>query len=263
MSVELLDHQVFGEGDSAILLLNGGMMTYNAWLPISSGLSRSHRIVGCDFRGQLCSPGKAPQRLIDHLPDLIALLDHLELRRVHVMGTSFGGEIGLLLAAEHPKRVRTLAAVTAVDRTPEDMAENAQEARRQARQVIAGGDGRHFFDAVVADIYSLQWREQHADDLAKRREAASKLPIPWYEGLLGILTAIEDFDLSPCLGKIRCPTLVVHAARDRVMPEERVRTLATAIAGAELQVHPEAGHTLVVEDPDWLVAIYRDFLSRH
>jgi len=74
---------------------------------------------------------------------------------------------------------------------------------------------------------------------------------------------VADFDLSPWLGKIASPTLVVHAAADAVMPEERVRALASAIPGAELRVHPRSGHGLVFEDPGWLVGVYRDFLDRH
>ncbi|MEM9291099.1 MAG: alpha/beta fold hydrolase [Acidobacteriota bacterium] len=261
-NASLLTHRLRGQGDETVLLLNGGMMTFRAWAPVAHPLESRYRILGCDFRGQLRTPGEAPSRLEDHLPDLLALLDHLELERVHVMGTSFGAEVALLLAARHPQRVLTLAAVTAADRTPSQMPANAKDAQRRVREVLAGGDRRAFFDAVVLDLYTDEWRYAYASELALRREQSAQLPESWYRGLLGILEAIQDFDLTPDLGRIRCPTLVVHAAKDEVMPAPRVRALAAAIPGAELRIHPTAGHVLVVEDPAWLTQVYRDFLQR-
>jgi pimeloyl-ACP methyl ester carboxylesterase len=263
VSGPVLAHRLDGASGEVVLLLNGGMMTHAAWGPIAGGLvDGGYRVLGCDLRGQLLSPGDGHPRLIDNLPDLVTLLDVLGLGAVHVLGTSFGGEIGLLLAALHPERVRTVAAVTAADRSPDGMREDSAALQEVARRVLAGGDRGAFHDAVVAGVYSQGYRETHAAELAARRERTSALPESWYRGLLGILESIAEFDLTPWLGRIGCPALVVGTADDRVMPLERVRALAAAIPGAELAVHPTAGHVLVAEDPAWLVVTYRDFLDR-
>ena len=83
----LLTHAVRGEGEP-LLLLNGGMMTYASWEPLSTRLAESYRLVLCDLRGQLLSPGSAPAELADNVADLTALLDHLEIDSAHVLGTS-------------------------------------------------------------------------------------------------------------------------------------------------------------------------------
>lgn len=260
---ELLGHELMGEGDGDVVLLgNGGMMSHAAWAPITTALLADYRVLGCDFRGQLLSPGEGHRRIEDHVPDVVALLDKLALDAVHVLGTSFGGEVGLLLAARHPERVKTLATVASVDRTPPGMRDNSRALAEEARAVAAGGDPAAFHDAITRDVYSPAYRRDHADDLADRLAKIAALPAAWYQGLLGILESIEDFDLTPELGRIGCPTLVVHAAQDAVMPEERVRALAAAIPDAELRVHPTAGHALFAEDPDWLIRVYRDFLVR-
>jgi len=266
MSDDLLGHQFFGEDaegaerNAVVLLLNGGMMTYRAWAPVVEGLLDRYRVLGCDFRGQLMSPGLGHPRLETHAEDVLALLDALQLEAVHVLGTSFGGEVALLLAARYPERVRTLAVVTAADRTPPGMAEASRRAKVLVQQAAEGGDAGPFHDTLLEDVYSRQYREAHREQLAAHRQQT--LPAAWYRGLLGILTSIEDFDLTPSLGAIHCPTLVVHAAQDAVMPTERVEALAAGIAGAELRVHPTSGHVLVVEDPAWLVRQYRAFLAR-
>ncbi len=115
MSDERLGHQFYGDGAArgeVVLLLNGGMMTYRAWAPFVEGLLDRYRVLGCDFRGQLMSPGLGHPQLETHAEDVMALLDSLELDAVHVLGTSFGGEVALLLAAHYPERVRTLAVPT-------------------------------------------------------------------------------------------------------------------------------------------------------
>ena len=258
----LQTHKPQDESGEVVLLLNGGMMTFRSWAPITNRLlENGYRVLGCDFRGQLQSPGDGHRRLIDHVPDVVALLDALNLDRVHVLATSFGAEVGLLLAALHPERVRSLVAATAVDRTPEAMAEDSRRLRELTEAVLEGEDPGPFHDALMRDIYSPDYQRRHVEQLENRRQQTAALPKSWYRGLIGILTSVMDFDLSPWLPRITCPTLIVHAELDRVMPETRVKALAAAIPGALLQVHPSSGHALVVEDPLWLGQTHLDFLA--
>lgn len=257
----MIGHKLRGDADETILLLNGGMMTFAAWEPVSSGLVSPYSVLGCDLQGQLLSPGPGHPDLADHVPDLVALLDSLELDAVHVMGASFGGEVGVHLASMRPDRVKTMALVTAGDRTPPGMREDSAELRQLARIASGGGPSGPFRERLVDRVYSDEYLDSHAAELAARKDVP--LPEAWYQGLDGILESVEDFDLTALLPKIQCPTLVVHAARDAVFPEDRVRALADGIPDAEWRVHPTSGHALVAEDPDWLVATYLDFLSRH
>lgn len=270
----LLSHRLAGEQGEVVLLLNGSMMTHPSWVLIAQGLHAPsptpYRTLGCDFRGQLLSPGPGHRRLEDNVADLVGLLDHLELDSVHVLGTSFGAEVGVLFAAAHPGRVCSLAAITVCDRTPPGMPEDARRLQAEARRILAAEDPGDaldtdagvFHDALIGNVYSAAFRARHAEMLAERRAKVAELPRSWFEGLDGILHAVQDFDLGPAVGKIRCPTLIAHAGADVMMPRERVEAVAQGIRDAEFHVHPEAGHGLVIEDPAWVVKVYRDFLQR-
>ncbi|MDX1645246.1 MAG: alpha/beta fold hydrolase, partial [Thermoanaerobaculia bacterium] len=106
-----------GRVDGTVVLLNGGFMTTASWEPLARSLAECCRVVRCDFRGQLRSPGQVREELAGNVGDLVALLDGLDsaidggIEPVHLLGTSFGGEIALLLAARHPERVASLVAV--------------------------------------------------------------------------------------------------------------------------------------------------------
>ncbi len=256
-----LTHAVSGEGEP-LLVLNGGMMTYAAWEPVTAGLAATHQLIHCDLRGQLLSPGPAPPDLAANVDDLTALLDHLEVDAAHVLGTSYGGEVGLYLAALAPERVRSLVAVTVADYATQAIFDGAEELRVLVAEGLAGGDRGRLHDRVVEEVYSPAFRERYGAELAARRGQVAALPDAWFEGLESILGAMEKLDLRPHLGAIRCPSLVVIAALDEVIPPERSRALAAAIEGAEVRVHATSGHALVAEDPVWLTEVCADFLRR-
>ncbi len=261
MSAELLAHKVEGDGEP-LLLLNGGLMTYAAWEPVSSRLAKSHRLILNDLRGQLLSPGPAPAKLSDNVEELTALLDHLEIESAHVLGTSYGGEVGVLFAASRPERVRSLIAVTVTDHATPSIWRGIEDLRVLAAEALSGGDRGRLHDRVVEEVYSASFRAKYAEELAGRRAQVAALPDVWFEGIEGILAAMETLDLRPHLSAIRCPTLVVIAAGDEVIPPERSVALASAIRGAQTRVHETSGHALVAEDPSWLSAVCLEFLER-
>ncbi len=262
MKTEALGYRVDGPATGEpVLLLNGGMMTIPSWDPIAERLAAEHSVVRCDFRGQLMSPGPPPPDLEGHADDVVALLDEIESAQVHVVGASFGAEVGLMLAADHPRRVRSVVAITASDVATDGMAEGAERLRAACRDILAGGDRGQLHDLLWSEVFSDGWREAHVEELARRRERMAELPDAWFHGLEGLLRALDGFDLRPQLDRIVCPALVVLASDDRVVPEARGRALARAVAGAELEIVHGAGHALVVEQPDRLARVLLGFLS--
>ena len=153
MSRQILAHQVAGEGE-ALLLLNGGMMTYASWGPVSSILIQHYKVVLCDLTVQLLSPGPVPEELADNIQDLTALLDHLGIDSAHVLGTSYGGEIGLLMAALTPERVKSLIGVTVSDYATEAIWQGVEDLRLLVHVASEVGDKGRIHDRIVVEVYS-------------------------------------------------------------------------------------------------------------
>jgi pimeloyl-ACP methyl ester carboxylesterase len=65
--------------------------------------------------------------------------------------------------------------------------------------------------------------------------------------------SLGDFDLLPHLGRVACPTLVVHGRQDPI-PLASSEAAAAAIPGARLAVLEACGHVPYVEQPDALFA---------
>jgi pimeloyl-ACP methyl ester carboxylesterase len=259
-----LTHRIEGDGPP-VVLLNGGMMTFPSWEMVAARLRLRYRLLRFDFRGQLLSPRTSPRTatasLAEHASDLAALLEEAGWQSAHLIGASFGAEVALELAARRPELVRSLVVITAMDRETPEFRRGSDEMRAELARRLAGGESLRFYDLLVDSVYSAGYREAEAATLAVRRAQTDLLPRAWFEGVDDLLAALEEFDLTPLLGRIRCPVLALIAAEDRIMDGERARALAAAI-GAEVAVHPTAGHGLVVEDPAWVAAACLEFLDR-
>ncbi|MHB8797270.1 MAG: alpha/beta fold hydrolase [Thermoanaerobaculia bacterium] len=258
----LLAHQVDGEGEP-LLLLNGGMMSYTSWDPYVPALAERYRVIRCDLRGMLRSPGERPEGFPGHAEDLLRLLDALGVARCHVAGTSYGAFAGLHLAALAPARVATLVAMTVADRVSPEMWSEAHRMAGACREALAGGSREKVYDLVSAFAFSKDWAEAHAEEIAARRASVSLLPDSWFTGLAALLSALEGLDLRPLLPKVACPVLVLLAEGDRAMPRERGESLAAVLPRGELAVVPGCGHGLVVEKPRETLDHLLAFLSRH
>ena len=260
-ATSILTHRVDGSGDP-ILLLNGGMMTLANWNPIAQPLSATGRVIRCDFRGQWLSPGPPLRgRLSEHVDDVVALLDELQVERAHVIGTSFGGEVATLLAATKPARVRSLVVATAADRGTRGFEDGILALRRACDLAISGEDRFAMFDLLMAETYSQDYLDANRDRLAGRRNQVAAMPDTWFAGTASILDALVGLDLRPHLPHISCPTLVVIAEHDCIMPLERSRGLVSGIPGAVEILVPGSGHAVVVEKPEEFVRICQAFLE--
>ncbi len=97
------------EGAGPPLLLIAGIASDSAsWRPLVPLLAPTVSLVLIDNRGCGRTKADGPLSVVDMVSDCAALLDHLGPGTVNVLGHSLGGYLGLLLAAQHPHRVRRL-----------------------------------------------------------------------------------------------------------------------------------------------------------
>jgi 3-oxoadipate enol-lactonase len=239
----VLTHRIDGDGPP-LLLLNGGLMSIGAWQPIADALSSSHRIIRCDFRGQLLTPGPPFAASWEaHVDDVVALLDALNVERAHVAGVSFGAEVAMLFAALQPSRVSRLTVISATDYTTPAMRADAAEGR-----AFASSDPAELLRRVARKTWSAAWLAAQPGDFVEQRAQQAKLLQPaFWAGAAAILSLLETLDLRPHLPKIAGPTLVIGGEHDEVFPIEHSRALAAAISNARLEIVAGTGHGLLFE----------------
>jgi pimeloyl-ACP methyl ester carboxylesterase len=183
----------------------------------------------------------------DMARDTIGLLDHLELDRVHLVGTSMGGMIAQTVAAGYPERVTTLTSISsstghwyAGRMAPSTMMMmlRPRPADRQGASEWTVKLFRHIGSRGYAiDEGEIRATALHAFDRGDGAAAG--------EGLARQVGAIyKTGDRTRELRRILAPTLVIHGGRDPMVHPSGGAATAAAIPGARSVTIDGMGHDL-------------------
>jgi pimeloyl-ACP methyl ester carboxylesterase len=227
----------------AVVLLHHGLGSTRAWRRQAPALAAAgYRVVVYDRWGY----GKSEPRPALSLPcfeddqgDLLALLDHLGIRRAALIGHSDGGTISLYFAAAHPERVACLATIAAhIYVEPKTVASILDV--RQAFENDA--DFRRRFQRAHGDYY-----QQVFDNWFNGWSKAEHL----------------SWDMRPVLRQIHCPALVIQGLEDEHATPQHAEDIAATIQGAELWLVHGASHMLQREAARELNKRLLEFLGNY
>jgi 3-oxoadipate enol-lactonase len=250
-------YEIRGQGDP-VILLNGAMANTTSWnLQTPSLLANDYKVILMDFVGQGQSDKpRTKYRMAQHVDEVAAVLDAAGVEKAHVVGVSYGGEVALLCGINTPNRIRSLVvanSVSSVDRSIRGRADRWLLASRFR-------SGRILWQIVYPDLYSSGFLEKNWDFVAKTAPSFDLLD---FEGLIEILKAFMELDITDQLGKIGAPTLVLTSDEDRTKPERYSEMMHEKIAGSEIKIIHGAGHLAMWEKPEEFNGAILDFLSRH
>lgn len=257
-----LDVHVAGPEDGEVVLLVAGLGMHRiSWPPslVTALHDAGYRTVAADNRdtgrstvlpGGLAGVQRTPEgvplavyTLTELAADLLAVLDHLDVDRVHVIGVSMGGMIAQRLALGWPERVRSLHLLMT---TTGDWSVGLPHA--EARWVLTRDPAPDLDGFVAAELAAAEVTGSPGRIDRARVELLARLQWQrgvWPEGTARQLAAIlADGDRTPELARIAAPTLVVHGAADRLIDVSGGRAVAAAIPGARYLEVPELGHDL-------------------
>ncbi len=199
-----------------------------------------------DLPGHGASPGPGRASIADYALDIVALLDALSLDAVIVLGQSMGGAIAQWLALEHAERIRALVLAGTGARLPVNPA------------LIAGVVQAP--EATVRNIVRWMWSRRAPEAL--KRQSADIMLATDPAVIRSDFIACDSFKVSRRLAEIAAPTLILASEQDKLTPLSLSRELAQGIAGSELAVVPNAGHMLLLEQPDRCAELVDAWLKR-
>jgi len=217
------------------------------WRPWVERLSASYRLIRYDTRGcGLSDRSITAYRLDDLVADLEAVVDGARLDRFALMGKSQGGAISIAYAAKHPERVSHIVLCGAFARGELQRNPNRKDTIDAMAQLIRTGWGRA--DSPFLQMFTNLFFP-HADPEQMRafNMIQHKSASPQNAAL--ILRELVELDASGLLGRITCPTLVLHSKGDGVIPFEEGRFLASSIKDARLEPLASGNHVPLLGEP--------------
>jgi len=239
-----------GGTGTPLVLLHPGITDSQVWGPVLPLLAR-HRVIRYDRRGFGRSPvAHEPFRSLD---DLVAVLDHLGLDRVHLVGNSMGGEASLALAVTHPERVASMTLLCpGIGGYPWPEATPEEEALMERYRVLTEAEDLPGLAALGLEV----WCRSGADDFLTEQLAATTAAEP-AQGELERPNP-DQWDLLPGL---TISTTVIAAELD---PSDSLRAsldLAVQIPNAAL-VRLDTDHVPQYRDPEAVAAAIEDTVDR-
>lgn len=242
-----------GAQDAPVLILSNSLgAALTMWDDQVAQLGQSFKLLRYDTRGHGGSASMVGDYSLDRLGrDVIALMDHLEIRTAHFCGLSLGGMTGQWLAVHAADRISRLAVANSSAYMGPSMAwqQRIAKVREEGMAEIA--------QAVLDRWFTPPFLASNALGVDRARtQLLATSPV----GYAGCCAAIRDMDLRPIIRLIAIPTLVIAGAKDPATPPEHAEQICSSITGARLAI-VEAAHLSNVEQPQAFNRAVLDFLG--
>ncbi|MCF8034961.1 MAG: alpha/beta hydrolase [Desulfarculaceae bacterium] len=251
-------YEIHGQGHP-LLLIRGFGSNLEHWYEQVPAFSPHYQVIVFDNQGiGRSSDSGAPRSIQDMATDAVAVLDAAGAKRSHVLGLSMGGMIAQEVVLGWPDRVAGLV-LCATHCGGKHKTNPTRETNELFKKLVSGKTREEQMEGRKA-LFSPQTLEGRPEVLARYTEAAAAYEAP-AEVMNQQYQAILGFDSYDRLPEIACPTLSLGGAEDRLIPPANAELLAERIPGAKLVIVPEAGHQLLIEQPQAANGAVLDFLK--
>jgi len=249
-----LFYQDEGRGP-AIMLIHGVGADGSGWDAVAAELAVSFRVLRLDLRGHGRSGHIAGDcSLGDFEHDVIDVLDAENIAFAHIVGFSLGGMIAQALALHHPDRVDRLVLLSAVaGRSAEE-----RERVRQRLEVLHTQGVEAISGSAQERWFTPGFIERNPDLVRARMAQLKNNHAPSYQAAYTVFCLT---DLGDRLNAIRHRTLIATGEHDAGSNTRMARYMHEQIPGSRLDILPGLRHSVLVEAPDRITGLLREFLS--
>jgi pimeloyl-ACP methyl ester carboxylesterase len=255
-------YEILGQGEPVLCMGGWGTFAHDNHHHLAKGLTDRYQVILFDYRGVRDSGDdlSKPSTMQLHAGDAIGLLDFLGLKNVHLIGlVGMGACICQEIAIDRPDLARSMVNMGAwceVDDFLRDQLEMFRWIHRESgfyafqKAVTLLSFTRDYYNANKDRLLGPNggWKE-----LNGRFDAHSRL-----------IDACVNFESRSRLHRIRCPSLIIHAALDYVTSPAYTIPIERAIPGAVGITYDDVAH--VVAGKEQKIRFCNDlfaFLAKH
>jgi pimeloyl-ACP methyl ester carboxylesterase len=238
-----------GEGTPVVLLhpASGSGLIWGYQQPAL--VKAGYRVIAYSRRSYFNSDALAKNRLGIGSADLHGLVEFLGLTKFHLLGSAAGGTVAVDYALSHPDRLLSLT-----------LADNAAGVRDGEIAKAVVSIRTKGFDDMPVEFRELgpSYRAANPEGARIWTELAHKAVTggDFRQGVANEITTAR-------IEAMKVPTLLITGDADLVNPPAILRMVARHIAGSEMLIAPEAGHSTYWEQPDMFNGALLGFLAKH
>jgi len=227
----------------AVLMLHGNAESLAAWYAWVPSLAKTFRVIRPDMRGfgdSTPMPRNFAWSLDRIIDDFIFLMDHLGIKRFHLIGAKIGGTIALRFAARHPDRVATLTILGAPDSGMGELLNRVKPWLEEIEQRGVESWARTTMPGRLGASFPRAGFEWWIKFMGRTSLSTQ----------LGFIAGVSTLDVTEELKNIACPTLVITTDGHSLSSVEATRTWTNKIPRGELQVLHGDSYHIAVTEPD-------------
>ena len=235
-------YEILGDGDPVLCMGGWGTFCHDNHHHLARGLTDRYQVILFDYRG-ICDSDddlSQPSTMALHADDAIGLLDHLQLKNVHLVGlVGMGACIAQEMAIRRPDLARSMLNTGAwceVDDFLRDQLEMFRWLHRDAGFFA-------FQKAVTLLSFTPEYYNLNKDKLLGPQGGWKELQ-GRFEAHSRLIDACVNFNSRERLANVKCPTLVIHAALDQVTSPRTTLPIEHAIPGAVGETWDDLAHVV-------------------
>jgi 3-oxoadipate enol-lactonase len=225
-----------GSGDTIVFLHSLGTKS-DMWDQQVEFFKQNYQVVTMDARGHGKTDSCIPFKTKDCANDVKAILDHLNIDKVHIVGISMGGHMALELYQMVPERIKSITLSNTFAKIPEHIREEKMNARLKlleqdnfvqewARVSVHEGAHQQLIDHTIG-LYGCSKEDYRS---------------AWIE--------INHVDFSSMLNTVDVPVLIMTGDKDYIAPVQLAQYLHEQIRGSQLDLISNAGHLANLSNPE-------------
>lgn len=255
-------YEVLGQGEPVLCMGGWGTFCHENHDHLVRGLTDRYQVICFDYRGIRDSTDDltvVPSMAL-HAGDAIALLDHLGLKNVHLIGlVGMGACVCQEIAIRRPDLARSMVNTGAWCEVDTFLRDQLEMFRWIHRDIGFAA----FQKAVTVLSFTPDYYNANKDKLVGPQGGWKELN-GRYVAHSRLIDACVSFESKSRLHAVKCPTLVMHAGMDVVTSPRYTRAIEQAIPGAEGVLMADVAHVIAGKDQKVRFAeLLFGFLGRH
>lgn len=252
-SIQIQLAQWPGEG-KAVLCVHGLTANCRCWDRMASAIAPAHRVMAVDLRGRgLSDKPETGYSIEHHARDIEAVIRHLGLERVVVMGHSLGAFIALCLAGMRPALVEKAVLVDGGGQLSQEQSAKVFEGIKLSLERLGKvfPSYENYVETLKKAPFFQSWSEhldayfQYETETVEGGGVRSRVDPKAIEEEM---TNMAGMQISRYYDRVACPVLILRATEgmmspdDILLPEDVTRRMEKEIASARRVDIPGSNH---------------------
>ncbi len=245
-----------------IIILNGIMMSTKSWEIFVEPFTKENTLIRYDMFDQ----GESSKLDNDYTQQiqvelLKALIDHLNIKKINLVGISYGASIALQFAVKYGDYINKMIVANVVAKTSPWL----KAIGDGWNQVAKTRDGEAYYNISIPYIYSPQFYTKQLKWMENRKQIL--IPLFSNDEFLDAMTRLtksaETHNITNDFDKMKTKTLIISSEEDYLTPVFEQKHLNINLSNSNLVIIPECGHASMYEKPEIFSSLVLGFINNN